>query len=138
MDTGIKIVILGAGFSGLRAAKILAGYFPGQVTLIDKNNYHLYTPELYELDEKKVKLPLKTRAKFIQKEVGDYHELDYDYLVLATGAKVNYYGIPGLSENALTFKGLEDIEKLRQIPAGEILVIGGGATGVELAAPLAQ
>ena len=138
MDTGVKIVILGAGFSGLRAAKILARSFPGQVTLIDKNDYHLFTPELYELNEKRVKLPFKTKAKFVQKKVADYHELDYDYLVLATGSQVNYYGIPGLRENALTFKGLEDIEKLRQIPAGEILIIGGGATGVELAAHLAQ
>lgn len=133
-----KIVILGAGFAGLRAAKILTRFFPKQVILIDKHSYHLFTPELYELDEKKVKLPIKTKAEFIQKEVEDYHNLDYDYLVLAIGARVNYYGIPGLKENALTFYTLEDIKKLQQVPAGEILIIGGGATGIELAAQLAQ
>lgn len=133
-----KIVILGAGFAGLRAAKVLTGFFPGQVTLIDKNNYHLFTPDLYELDEKRVKLPLKTKSKFVQKAVDDYHNLDYDYLVLATGGKVNYYGIPGLQENAITFYALEDIKKLQQVPAGEILIIGGGPTGVELAAHLAR
>jgi NADH dehydrogenase len=132
-----KIIVLGAGFAGLRCAKILAKFFPGQVTLIDKNNYHLYTPELYKLDEKKVKLPIKTKARFIQKEVEDYHQLDYDYLILATGAQVNFYGIPGLKENALTFKNLKDIKKLQEVPAGEILIVGGGTTGVELAAELA-
>lgn len=138
ITAGKKIVILGAGFAGVRAAKILAKFFPGQVTLIDKNDYHLFTPELYELNEKKVKLPVKTKAEFIQKKVEDYHNLDYDYLILAIGAKVNYYNIPGLQENALTFYNLEDIQKLQQVPAGEILIIGGGATGVELAACLAQ
>lgn len=138
MNTDIKIVVLGAGFAGLGAAKILAGFFPGNVTLIDKNDYHLFTPDLYELEEARVKLAVKTEAKFIQREVADYKSLDYDYLVLAAGAKVNYYGIPGLQENALTFYRLGDIDKLKKVPAGEILIIGGGATGVELAAKLAQ
>ncbi|KKU57133.1 MAG: FAD-dependent pyridine nucleotide-disulfide oxidoreductase [Parcubacteria group bacterium GW2011_GWA2_47_12] len=133
-----RIVVLGAGFAGLQAAKVLAWFFPRQVILIDKRDYHLFTPELHELDEEKAKLPIKTKAEFIQKEVEDFHNLDYDYLVLATGAKVNYCGIPGLQENALTFYTLEDIKKLRQVPAGEILIIGGGANGVELAAHLAQ
>ncbi len=133
-----KIVVLGAGFAGLQAAKVLNKFFPKQVALIDKRDYHLFTPELYELDEKKVRLPIETKADFIQKEVEDFHNLNYDYLVLATGAKVNYYGIPGLRENALTFYTLEDIKKLQQVPAGEILIIGGGANGVELAAHLAK
>lgn len=135
-ERGRRIVVLGAGFAGFQAAKILAKFFPDQVILIDKNNYHLYTPLLYKLDEKKVKLPIKTPARFVQKEVDDYHQLDYDYLVLATGAQVNYYGIPGLKENALTFKNLQDIKKLQEVPAGEILIVGGGTTGVELAAEL--
>ena len=132
-----NIVILGAGFAGLRCAKILAGFYPGQLTLIDKNNYHLYTPELYELREERVKLPIITKAGFLRKEVADWRHLDYDYLVLAVGAQTNYYNIPGLKENALTFKNLEDIERIKKIPAGEISIIGGGVTGVELAAQLA-
>lgn len=132
-----KIVVLGAGFAGLRCAKILSRFFPKQVILIDKNNYHLFTPELYEFNEAKVKLPIKIKAEFIQKEIADYHELDYDYLVLATGAETNYYNIPGLKENALIFKNLADIEKLEKIPAGKIFIVGGGVTGVELAAELA-
>ncbi|MBI2450446.1 MAG: FAD-dependent oxidoreductase [Candidatus Nealsonbacteria bacterium] len=132
-----KIIVLGAGFAGFQCAKFLNRFFPGQITLIDKNDYHLYTPLLYELDEGKVKLPIKTSAKFIQKEVSDFHELDYDYLVLATGAEVNYYNIPGLKESAITFKNLEDIKKLQKVPAGEILIIGGGFTGCELAMELA-
>jgi len=133
----MKIIVLGAGFAGLRCSQILSRYFPNQVTLIDKNNYHLYLPLLYELNEKKVKLPIKTGAKFIQKEVNNYHEIDYDYLVLAVGADTNYYGIPGLKERALSFKTLEDIKKLKKIPSGEILIVGGGVTGVELACELA-
>ncbi|MBI2042102.1 MAG: FAD-dependent oxidoreductase [Candidatus Nealsonbacteria bacterium] len=132
-----KIVILGAGFAGLRCAKILEGFYPGQVTLIDKNNHHLYTPELYELKEKRVKLPITAKAEFLQKEVADWRRLDYDYLVLAVGAQTNYYNIPGLKDNALTFKNLEDIERIRKISAGDISIIGGGVTGVELAAQLA-
>lgn len=132
-----KIVVLGAGFAGMRCAKVLSKYYPNQVTLIDKNNYHLYTPLLYEFNEKEVKLPIKTKAQFVQKEVDDYQNLDYDYLVLATGAEINYYNIPGLEENALTFKTLEDLKKLRKVPSGEILIIGGGMTGVELACELA-
>lgn len=133
----MRIVVLGAGFAGLRCAEVLEKFFPGQVTLIDKNDYHLYTPLLYELDEAKVKLPIRTKANFLKQEVGDWRQLDYDYLVLATGAEVNYCGIPGLEKNALAFKTLRDIQKLKEIPAGEILIIGGGATGAELAAELA-
>lgn len=137
MSNSKKIIILGAGFAGLRCANILAKYYPGQVVLIDKNNYHFYTALLYELDEKKVKLPIKTRAQFIQREVKDYHSLDFDYLVLATGVEINYYNIPGLKENALTFKDLPDIKQLRKILSGQILIIGAGVTGVELACELA-
>ena len=132
-----KIVVLGAGFAGLRCAKILSRFFPKQVILIDKNNYHLFTPELYEFKEAKVKLSVKIKAEFVQKEVVDWRRLDYDYLVLATGSETNYYNIPGLKENALIFKNLADIEKLKKIPAGKISIIGGGVTGVELAAELA-
>lgn len=132
-----KIVVLGAGFGGLRCAKILSRFFPNQVTLIDKNDFHLFTPDLYELDEKKVKLPFGAKINFIQKEIADYRQLDYDYLVLATGSETNYYNIPGLKENALSFKNLGDIKRLKEVPAGEISIIGGGVTGVELAAELA-
>lgn len=132
-----KIVVVGAGFAGLRCANILYRYYPDQITLIDKNDYHLYTPLLCELDEKKVKLPIKTQARFIQKEVNDFYGLDYGYLVLATGAEINYYNIFGLKENALTFKNLKDIKGLLGIKPGNILIIGGGVTGTELAAELA-
>lgn len=137
VKSDIKIVVLGAGFGGLRCAKILGRFFPGQVTLIDKNDFHLFTPDLYELDEKRVKLPFRTKVSFIQKEIADYRQLDYDYLVLATGAETNYYNITGLKENTLSFKNLRDIKRLKDVPAGEISIIGGGVTGVELAAELA-
>lgn len=133
-----KIIVLGAGFAGLSCAKILSRYFPSQVVLIDKNNYHLYTPLLCELNEERVRLPIKIRAEFIQKEVLDWRRLDCDYLVLATGAETNYYDIPGLKENAITFKNLEDLRRLQNVPSGSILIIGGGANGVELAMKLAQ
>ena len=69
--------------------------------------------------------------------MADYHNLDYSYLVLATGADINYHHIPELKQNGLVCKTLRDIKMLKQIPSGDIIIIGGGVCGVELAAQLA-
>ncbi len=177
-----KIVIVGAGFGGLRTAldigkglrkhKLENRY---EVVLIDQNSYHTYTPTLYEIattDEKLAsQLDLKRLVtidvrksidtlpiEFIQSKVyeinvqsGDIHfehgtRIQFDYLVLALGSQVNYFGIPGLADYAYTLKTVYDALKLRtrlieeiENPTCRLLRIvigGGGSTGVELAAEI--
>ncbi|MDO8495664.1 MAG: NAD(P)/FAD-dependent oxidoreductase, partial [bacterium] len=142
-----RIVILGAGFGGLRAAIVLGkkskdlgrkGY---QITLIDRNRYHTYTPLLYEISttskETANYLDLKSvttysvegvlmglSIEFIQSEVSNIDvvnkqieledkKIDYEYLILALGSETNFFDIPGLKEGALELKSLNDAIKIR-------------------------
>ncbi|MBI2024570.1 MAG: NAD(P)/FAD-dependent oxidoreductase [Candidatus Harrisonbacteria bacterium] len=141
------IVILGAGFGGLRAAlslskKIRKGKLNAEISLIDRNAYHTYTPTLYEaattsketanyLQIKEiVTFPIeeiikKTGINFIEDEVekldlvgGDIHcaggrKLNFDYLVLALGSEPHHFGIQGLREHALNLKTFLDAIKIR-------------------------
>jgi NADH dehydrogenase len=177
-----KIIVIGAGFGGLRAALDIGKKIANQklheryeVVLIDQNSYHTYTPTLYEIattdetlasqldlknlvtiDIKKStgNLPIEVvQAKVyeINTQTGDIHfehgtRIQFDYLVLALGSQVNYFGIPGLAEYAYTLKTVYDALKLRtrlieevESPACRLLRIvigGGGSTGVELAAEI--
>jgi NADH dehydrogenase len=144
-----KIVLLGAGFGGVKAAfeickklKRLRLEEKYELLLVDKNEYHTYTPTLYEIattsknlanqiDLKSiVTFPLREIFKnmkiTILKEVvsnvdlieGDIHfesgsKLKFDYLVLALGSETNYFGIPGLKENSLALKTFVDALKIR-------------------------
>lgn len=173
------VVILGAGFGGLRAALQLSKKLRRKscdIILIDRNYYHTYTPTLYEAattsKETANYLQLKeivtfpipeilknAGVRFIKSGVqsldlanGDVHcangeKLKFDYLVLALGSETNYFGIPGLKENSLTLKTFLDALKIRDtilelMEAGkekiEILIGGGGSTGVELAGELKE
>lgn len=142
-----RIVILGAGFGGLRAAIVLGkksrelgkkGY---QITLIDRNSYHTYTPLLYEisttsketanyLDLKSVTTyPIEKSLKglsveFIESEIKNINvakstielennSITYDYLILALGSETNFFNIPGLQEKALELKSFYDAIKIR-------------------------
>ncbi|HPS59205.1 MAG TPA: NAD(P)/FAD-dependent oxidoreductase [Spirochaetota bacterium] len=172
-----KVVILGAGFGGLFAA----GTFAGQdvsVTIIDRNNYHTFYPLLYqvgaaELEPADIAYPvrsvLRTRKNisFLMAEITgintagnlvktDRGEVPYDYLVIATGSRPNFYGIKGARENSLNLNTLEDAIKLRNHILGcfekaslchdseelkrglTFAVIGGGPTGVEFAGAFAE
>ncbi len=140
MSFSHSIVVIGAGFGGLRAAKLLAKKY--RVTLIDRNPYHTYTPLLYEAattfketanyQQIKELVAYSTEdltefqsVNFIHSEVkqldlinGDIHcangvRLKFDNLVLALGSEVNYFDIPGLKENALTLKTFLDAVKIR-------------------------
>src|SRR5271155_4623273 len=108
-----RVVIVGGGFGGFYAARALAKA-PVQVTLIDKHNYHLFRPMLYQvatglLSGDEVAPPLRvlfseqnnvdvllsevTGVDVVNRKVVLPHrQLDYDYLVLATGIHVNYFG----------------------------------------------
>jgi len=143
-----NIVILGAGFGGLRAAMKLGKEVrhgklgDHKVILIDKNEYHTYTPTLYEIsatskevanyiDLKAVntfpvkKLIGKRPIEFMKAEVvkidvkkGNVHlddgrRISYDHLIIALGAQSNFFDIPGLEENALDLKTFNDAVRIR-------------------------
>jgi NADH:ubiquinone reductase (H+-translocating) len=137
-----RILILGSGFGGLYTAlhleKKLARNPDIEVTLVNRENFFLFTPMLHEvaasdLDFTHIVNPVRKllhRVQFFHGEIksidlkercvivadGDDnhdHELSYDYLVLALGSVTNFYNLPGLAENSLTMKSLSDAIRLR-------------------------
>jgi NADH dehydrogenase len=137
-----RIVILGGGFAGLYAAlefeKTLA-QDPGiEVTLVNRENFFLFTPMLHEvaasdLDMTHIVNPIRKffrRVKFFEGEVESidlpgkkvvvshgnshhHHELSYDHLLLSLGSITNFFNLPGLAERALTMKSWGDAIHLR-------------------------
>ncbi|HUY52315.1 MAG TPA: NAD(P)/FAD-dependent oxidoreductase [Streptosporangiaceae bacterium] len=168
-----RVIVAGAGFAGLAAVDELdrAG---ARVLLIDRNVYSTFQPLLYQvatggLNPGDVSYPARafTRrhgARFRLGEVtrvdpaarritlADGGQLDYDYLVLATGVSAAYYGVTGAAEHSLGLYTRRDAVDLRNhimarlerldIAGGgkdvNFTVVGGGATGVELAGALAE
>lgn len=172
-----RVVIVGAGFSGLTLAKKLSSkYF--QVVLLDKNNYHQFQPLLYQvatagLEPSSISFPLRkifqkrknvfiriaevrsvtTESNFVQTSIGD---INYDYLVLASGAETNYFGMDDLHQNAFSMKSVSEALLLRNTLLQNyeqaltskseeersallnIVIVGGGPTGVELAGAIAE
>ncbi len=137
-----RIVILGGGFGGLYTALELdksLGRNPNiEVTLINKENFFLFTPMLHEvaasdLDVTHIVNPIRKMLKHVRLFNGDVefidmnrkivvvlhgdeshsHEIEYDHLVLGLGSITNFFGIPGLAERALTMKTLGDAIDLR-------------------------
>lgn len=132
-----RIVIVGGGFGGLHLVRRIEGRIrPGEaeITLVDRQNFHLFTPLLYqvatgELPEHAVAYPLRRATvpagvRFLQTEVESV-DLDgrrirtadgllaYDHLVLAPGSVTNDFGIPGVREHALAMKTLADAKAVR-------------------------
>ena len=178
---GPHVVIIGAGFGGLAAARALLGE-PVDVTLLDANNFHTFQPLLYQvatagLDAENVayairgsvrgrrRRPANVRVRMArvatvdldarQVELLDGDVLDYDSLVVATGAVSHDFGIPGVAEHTLPLKHLEDALALRvhvltrfeeaaadasiATDGGlDVVVCGGGPTGVEMAGGLRE
>ncbi len=171
------VVIVGSGFGGLRAARALAGK-PVRVTMIDKRNYHLFQPLLYQvatagISPHEIAYPVRAifqrqkkfefvmarvdgvdfAQKTVQTESGD---ILYDYLILAAGASVNFFGNPSLEQNALPLKDVSDAVTVRnhilrmfELAAREpdlrkrqalltFAAVGGGPTGVETAGALSE
>lgn len=172
-----RVVIIGGGFGGVALAKKLRKK-EVQVVLIDKHNYHTFQPLLYQvstggLEPDSIAYPLRKilndspNSYFRLGEVleikpdensvmTDIGSIDYDYLVLATGSKTNFFGNVNIQENAMAMKTipqclnlrsliLENFEEalltddLRQREAlMNFVIVGGGPTGVELAGALAE
>ena len=177
MGSKKKIVVIGAGFGGLAAVQALKKA-DAEITLIDKRNHHLFQPLLYQvatagLSPSDIAWPIRSilakqdnvrvvlgdvtgvdmDAKQVSAEIGDY---EYDYLVIATGARHSYFGkdqwepfAPGLKriidateirkrvliafEKAET--ACDEAERRRQLT---FFIIGGGPTGVEMAGAIAE
>ena len=172
-----RIVVIGGGFAGITLVKKLAGK-KFQVALIDRNNYHQFQPLFYQvamagLEPSSIAFPLRklfrkkadtfirmtevegidTEKKQLKTTLGI---VNYDYLVLATGAETNFFGNAQIAEKAIPMKSvsealylrnhiLADYEKSLSIEDYEerqryldIVVVGGGPTGVEVAGSLAE
>lgn len=176
-DSEHHVVIIGGGFAGLNAARLLANA-PVRVTLLDKRNFHLFQPLLYQvatgsLSPGDIAYPLRwivagaENIEVLAAEAVDIlsdqgilvlrdGRLQYDSLIVATGAESNYYGhsdweekLPGLKtiEDALdirhkillAFEAAEREEDPSQRDAWlTFVVLGGGATGVEMAGAIAE
>jgi NADH dehydrogenase len=130
MNNKNHVVIIGAGFAGLNALKILARKGV-RVTVIDRNNYHTFFPLLYqvaaaEIEPSRIAYPLRQvtgkyrNAEYLMGEVEgvnldrkkvilkDRNEIDYDFLVVAAGSDTNFFDTPGAKEHSFTLKSLDD------------------------------
>jgi NADH dehydrogenase len=130
-----RVVIVGGGFGGLSAAKALAGQ-PFEVTLIDRNNHHLFQPLLYQvatagLSPADIASPIRgilrgqknARVMFAevsgvdlkrQQVIADGRRIGYDYLIVATGARHAYFGHDDWAPYAPGLKTIDDATALRR------------------------
>jgi NADH dehydrogenase len=129
------VVIIGAGFGGLSAANVL-GRAPVNVTVVDRENHHLFQPLLYQvamaaLSTQDIAAPtravlrrFKNTTVLLAEVIGvdlpqrrvqlDVGVLSYDYLILAAGAEPNYFGHDEWESNAPGLKSLDDAVELRR------------------------
>jgi NADH dehydrogenase len=122
------LIIIGAGFGGLTAAKRLA-HAPLRITLVDRNNYHLFQPLLYQvaiagLVPAQIAYPLRTifrKQKNLTFQMGEVTSINlqekyiklngsviaYDYLILAVGGETNFFGLESIKEHGFQLKDIE-------------------------------
>ena len=174
----MKVVIIGAGFGGLKLARKLNNKPGFEVVLVDKFNYHQFQPLFYQvatagLDASNISFPLRkvfqhsknVRIRLAELEkivpaenkiITDAEEISYDVLVLATGADTNFFGNTQLADKAFPMKStvealqlryrilqsleialtIKDESELQNLM--NIVVVGGGPTGVEVSGALAE
>jgi len=176
-STKKRIVIIGGGFAGIALAKKLRNKNV-QVVLLDKHNYHTFQPLLYQvatggLEAGSIAYPIRkviqeykdfyfrlttvkeidTENRKIISEIGDLH---YDYLVIATGSKTNYFGNKEIERNSMSMKTIPQSLNIRSLilenfeqavltkdvnesnALTNFVLVGAGPTGVELAGALAE
>lgn len=172
-----RIVVIGGGFGGLEVVKHLRGV-KAQVVLFDKFNHHTFQPLLYQvatsgLETNSIIAPfrkifsrqndfyfrlaevksVKPEENYIETSIGG---VKYDYLVIATGASTNFYGMSDIEKHASFMKNIVDATKLRNRiirnleyalltedlevmnSLMDFVIVGGGPTGVELAGALTE
>src|SRR5579863_8555140 len=172
-----RVVIIGAGFGGLKAATLLARS-QVQITLVDRRNHHTFQPLLYPvatagLSPGEIAAPIRSilrnhrNVEVLLGEVRDFDlgrrvaklsnmEIPYDYLIVAAGSSHAYFGHEEWAPLAPGLKTIEDATEIRRrvLLAFELaereaangsphmplnlVVVGGGPTGVELAGTLAE
>lgn len=173
----VKVVIVGAGFGGLEAAKALRRA-AAEVVVIDRHNHHCFQPLLYQvataaLSPADIAWPIRHILRFqrnatvlMEKVLGidakerlvraEFGEVRYDYLVIAAGAQHSYFGRDEWAAYAPGLKRIEDATTIRRkiLTAFEraeltqddneqqrlitFVIVGGGATGVEMAGAIAD
>lgn len=172
------VVIIGGGFGGLQTAQHLKKA-PVRITLIDRNNHHLFQPLLYQvatagMAAEAIAVPIRgvlRHQKNCQVVMGEVDAISlpkqsvaladgtiipFDKLVIAAGARTNYFGNDGWAEHTVGLKSVEDASEIRrrvlsafEAAEGEpdaerrramltFVVIGGGPTGVELAGSISE
>jgi NADH dehydrogenase len=172
-----RVVILGGGFGGVELTKALQKC-DVQVVLIDRQNFHTFQPLLYQVATAGVEpqsivypyrkifedhpnfffrmaeaLSVDTARQIVETNIG---YVNYDYLVIATGASTNYYGNTEIQQKAIALKSIDDalalrntilsnFEKALQIKDEaqlnslmDFVIVGGGPTGVEIAGALSE
>ncbi|PKQ44110.1 NAD(P)/FAD-dependent oxidoreductase [Confluentibacter flavum] len=172
-----RIVIIGGGFAGISLAKKLSKQ-EVQVVLLDKHNYHTFQPLLYQvstggLEPDSIAYPIRKILKDFpnfhfrlahvneidtvsSKVITDIGELKFDYLVIASGSKTNYFGNEQIKANSMAMKTIPQSLNLRSLILENFeealltsdlnernclmnfVIVGGGPTGVELAGALAE
>ena len=172
-----RIVIIGGGFAGISLAKRLRNKNV-QVVLLDKHNYHNFQPLMYQvatggLEPDSIAYPIRKIVQeykdfyFRLAEVreidaenntiyADIGELKFDYLVIATGSKTNYFGNKEIERNSMAMKTIPQSLNIRSLilenfeqalltndiderhSLMNFVLVGGGPTGVELAGALAE
>jgi NADH dehydrogenase len=178
MEQQHRVVILGGGFGGLNAAQKLRRA-PVEVTLIDRRNFHLFQPLLYQvatgsLSPGEIAAPLRgvlSKQKNVQVLLGEAADIEpdekrvilrdsaaipYDSLIVSTGSQTSYYGNDSWREWAPSLKSIEEATAIRHkiLYAFEcaerstseedarawltFVIVGAGATGLELAGALAE
>jgi NADH:ubiquinone reductase (H+-translocating) len=172
-----RIIIIGGGFAGIELARKLRK-LKAQVVLFDKYNHHTFQPLLYQvatsgLETSSIIFPFRKRfanyndfyfrlgevslikpdENYIETSIGG---VKYDYLIIATGATTNFYGMQDVAQKAVPLKTIEDAIKLRNKiiknfeyalltdddelmnSLMDYVIVGGGPTGVEMAGALAE
>ena len=172
-----RIVIIGAGFGGLKVAQKLigSGY---QIVIIDKNNYHQFQPLFYQvasagIEPSSILFPLRKifqNQKDVFIRVAEVYSVDtrkkelqtslstvwYDYLIISSGVNSNFFGMKNMEEYAIPMKSVSEAMALRNrlLQSFEkavtlrdqnerkallnVIVVGGGPTGVEVAVAIAE
>lgn len=172
-----RVVIIGGGFAGMELAKALLKQ-KLQVVILDRHNYHTFQPLLYQvstsgLEPDSIAYPLRkitrhsTDGYFRLAEVSsiseeentihtDIGDLVYDYLVIATGSKTNFFGNKSIEENAMWMKTIPQALNIRSLILENLeqavitddpqkrrsllnfVIAGAGPTGVELSGAIAE
>ncbi len=171
------VVIVGGGFGGLELAKSLRKA-PVHITIVDRHNYHTFQPLLYQvatggLEADSIAYPLRkvfrnsrkvairlanvtgidTEAQILKTS---FHDIHYDYLIIATGSTNNFFSFEGIKDKLITLKTVPDALNLRSYVLQNfekavaedneeyfselvnIAIVGGGPTGIELAGAIAE